>query len=268
MPRRSFPSAAAAWALEAGADEFLLPPFAPREVLARIAVLLKLQQDRQLLLTSQKEFSRLFQETDRPLFFCDPGAAACQLNPALRRLLGHPGKGPARMPVSLEDLLYGPEDRERFRQILSRSPGISHVKVNLRHREGRPVTVLLSDLEGSGRPREPVSFQVKPVGTPSTLKKAIQGLVEHLFPAPGTIYPCCNSPPCWGDATKRSENWARGTSGRYGWSWIPNPSHPNAITWPRSPSSRRPMSSFAGRGLSAGNWAATPGGATGGHPGR
>jgi DNA-binding response OmpR family regulator len=65
-----FSDTAAAWALEAGADEFLLPPFEPREVLARVAVVLRLQHDRRLLLASHEEFSRIFQETAHPLFFC------------------------------------------------------------------------------------------------------------------------------------------------------------------------------------------------------
>ena len=59
----------AALALEVGADEFLLPPFEPREVLARVAVVLRLQHDQRLLLASHEEFSRIFQETGHPLFF-------------------------------------------------------------------------------------------------------------------------------------------------------------------------------------------------------
>ena len=87
-----FSDTAAAWALEAGADEFLLPPFEPQEVLARVAVVLRLQHDRRLLLASHEEFSRIFQETAHPLFFCDRWGTVCNLNPALRRLLGYPGK--------------------------------------------------------------------------------------------------------------------------------------------------------------------------------
>ena len=87
-----FSDTAAAWALEVGADEFLLPPFEPREVLARVAVVLRLQYDRRLLLASHEEFSRIFQETGHPLFFCDRWGTVCNLNPALRRLLDYPGK--------------------------------------------------------------------------------------------------------------------------------------------------------------------------------
>jgi CheY-like chemotaxis protein len=175
--------AGAAWALEAGADEFLLAPFEPREVLTRLAVMLRLLQDRRLLLRSQEEFSRIFAETHQPLFLCNrAGGGLCRLNRSLRRFLGFPGKR-EEVPVPLEELLFGPEDRERFRQIVSQPGGMSHVKLHLKSREGAPVTVLLSDLALPDNAGETVSFQVQPVGPASPLKKALRGLVDHLFPS-------------------------------------------------------------------------------------
>jgi PAS domain S-box-containing protein len=173
---------AAARALELGADEFLMLPFTPREMLARVAVLLRLKDDRRLLLASQEEFSRFFQETPQPLFFCDRRGEGCRFNPALARLLGFPGKEAAPPPQSLEELLAGPEDRERLRQAL-RTPGEGHIKVNLRGRDGRVVTVLLNDLALPAALPEVRGFQVSPVGAASPLKKALKGLVEHLLPS-------------------------------------------------------------------------------------
>jgi CheY-like chemotaxis protein/predicted Ser/Thr protein kinase len=178
-----FSDAAAAWALEVGADEFLLPPFEPREVLARVAVVLHLQRDRRLLLASHEEFSRIFQETGHPLFFCDRSGATCNLNPALRRLLGYPGKRATPTPAPLEDLLYAAEDRERFRRILAQPGEARHMKLHLVNRAGQPVTVLINDLALENRPDEVLSFQVQPVGSSSPLKRALQGLVEHLLPS-------------------------------------------------------------------------------------
>jgi CheY-like chemotaxis protein len=178
-----FSDTAAAWALEVGADEFLLPPFAAREVRARVAVALRLQHDRRLLLASHEEFSRIFQETAHPLFFCDRWGAVCNLNPALRRLLSYPGKRGAPVPVPLEELFYSAEDRERFRRILAQPGEARHMKLHLVNREGQPVTVLINDLALQDRPQEVLSFQVQPVGSPSPLKRALQGLVEHLLPS-------------------------------------------------------------------------------------
>jgi DNA-binding response OmpR family regulator len=177
-----FSDSATARVLELGADEFLLPPFKTQEVLARVAVLLRLQQDRALLLASQAEFSRTFAETSHPLFFCDRAGSSCQLNPALRRFLGYPAKREAQLPLTLDQVFYSPEDQTRFRQLVGQAPGSSHVKIQLRSREGLPVTVLLQDLALPDRPRELVSFEVKPVGAPSPLKRALKGLVQHLLP--------------------------------------------------------------------------------------
>ena len=177
-----FSDAAAAWALEAGADEFLSPPFNPGEVLARVGVLLRLHQDRRILQDSAQKFSQLFQETSHPLFFCRRRGEACEINPALRRFLGYSDKSSLPPPLTVEELLYGPEDRERFQQILSRTQIADHVKVRLVNRQGQPITILLKDLtlpaaqDGRG-------FQVQPVGSPSPLRQAIQGLVDHLIPS-------------------------------------------------------------------------------------
>ena len=176
-----FSEAAAARALELGADEFLLPPFAPREVRARVAVVLRLKRDWQLLLASREEFAPLFQETVQPLFCCDRRGESCSLNPALARLLGYSGKEAAPGPRGLGELVYAPEDQDRLRQLL-KSPGVSRVKVRLKGRDGRPVAVLLNDLALPASPQDLRGFQVSLVGAPSPLKKALRGLVEHLLP--------------------------------------------------------------------------------------
>jgi PAS domain S-box-containing protein len=178
-----FEAVAAARALESGADEFLVQPFRAPEVLARVAVLLRLQDDRRLLVASREEFNRIFHQTPHPLFLCDRQGGSYTLNPTLARLLGYSHKGNQKLPMAAADLLYGPEDRDRLRQILSREVEVKHIKVNLRSREGKPVPVLLNDLALPSSGPEVHGFQVAPVGSPSPLKKALKGLVDHLLPS-------------------------------------------------------------------------------------
>jgi CheY-like chemotaxis protein/predicted Ser/Thr protein kinase len=208
-----FSEAAAAWALEVGADEFLLPPFEPREVVARVAVVLRLQHDRRLLLASHEEFSRIFQETPHPLFFCDRSGMGCNLNPALRRLLGYPGKRGAPVYVPLAELLYASEDRERFQRILTRRGEASHLKLRLASREGQPVTVLINDLTLPDRPPEVLSFQVLPVGSPSSLKRALQGLVEHLLPSARDYLALLQMTPLLGGRYEKVKKLGQGSFG-------------------------------------------------------
>ncbi len=206
-----FSETAAAWALEVGADEFLLPPFDPQGVLARVAVVLRLQHDRRLLLASHEEFSRIFQDTGHPLFFCDRWGSECRLNPALRRLLGYPGKH--ETPVPLEELLYAPEDQERLRRVLSQPGEAQHVKLHLVNRQGQPVTVLINDLALKDRPEEVVSFQVKPVGSPSPLKRALQGLVEHLLPSARDYLALMQMTPLMGGRYEKIKKLGQGNFG-------------------------------------------------------
>jgi CheY-like chemotaxis protein len=208
-----FSEAAAAWILEVGADDFLLPPFEPREVLARVAVVLRLQHDRRLLLATHEEFSRMFQETTHPLFFCDRLGTGCNLNPALRRLLGYPGKRGVPVNVPLEELLYASEDRERFRRILTRPGAASHLKLRLVNREGQPVTVLINDLALADRPQEVLGFQVLPVGSPSSLKRALQGLVEHLLPSARDYLALLQMTPLLGGRYEKVKKLGQGSFG-------------------------------------------------------
>jgi CheY-like chemotaxis protein len=177
-----FSDAAAAWALEVGADDFLVAPFQAREVIARVAVALRLRQDRRLLLSSRDDFARTFRETHHPVFICDRSGASCNLNPSLRRFLGYPGKGDAPLPVSIDDMVCRPEDGARFRELLSQASEVSHLKLNLKDKNGQPVTVLVNDVSLPARPQDRRSFQVQPVGSPSPLRKALQGLVDHVLP--------------------------------------------------------------------------------------
>jgi DNA-binding response OmpR family regulator/predicted Ser/Thr protein kinase len=208
-----FSDAAAAWVLEVGADEFLLPPFEPREVLARVGVVLRLQHDRRLLLASHAEFSRIFQETHHPLFFCDRWGTGCNLNPALRRLLGYPGKRHTPVTVPLDELLYASEDRERFRKILAEPGQAGHLKLHLVNREGQPVTVLINDLALDNRPEEVLSFQVQPVGATSPLKRALQGLVEHLLPSARDYLALLQMTPLLGGRYEKIKKLGQGSFG-------------------------------------------------------
>ena len=206
-----FSETAAAWALEAGADEFLAAPFKPAEVLARIGVILRLRQDRRLLEESPEEFSRLFKETSHPLFCCPRRGEGCKLNPALRRFLGYPASSDAG-PQTVEALLFGPEDRERFQQVLAGTADAAHVKVRLANRAGQPMTVLLNDLTLPVSP-ELRSFQVRPVGSTSPLRQAIQGLVEHLIPSARDYLALLKLTPLIGGRYEKLEKLGQGSFG-------------------------------------------------------
>lgn len=178
-----FSDAVATQSLGLGAEEFLTAPFQPQEVLARVMVVLRLNEQRRLLLSSQAEFTRLFEESTQPLFYCDREGRSARLNPALLKLLGYDPRKGQKPPENLDQLFYAAEDRERFHQVL-RQPSLSgSVKVRLKGVAGQPVTVLLADLAQSLPTPGQVGFHLQPVGSLSPLKKALQTLVDNFLPA-------------------------------------------------------------------------------------
>ena len=207
-----FEAADAARALESGADEFLAQPFRSAEVLARVAVLLHLQDDRRLLVSSREEFSRIFHQTPQPLFLCDCQGGEYTLNPTLARLLGYSSKD-RRLPLTTVDLLFGPEDRDRLAQILSRKGEVKNIKVNLRSREGKAVPVLLNDVALPSAEAEVQGFRVEPVGSPSPLKKALKGLVEHLLPSARDYLALLQLTPLLGGRYEKIEKLGQGNFG-------------------------------------------------------
>jgi DNA-binding response OmpR family regulator/predicted Ser/Thr protein kinase len=208
-----FSEAAAALVLEAGAEEFLLPPFEPKEVLARVAVVLRLQQDRRLLLASQQQFWRIFQETGSPLFLCELSGESCSLNPSLRRLLGHPGRGKEELRLPATELFHGAENLERFRQLLSGTREARLVKVHLKSRSGDPVPVLLNDLTVPSQLPEASGFRVEPVGTLSPLKKGLWALVEHLLPSTRNYLALLHLTPLLGGRYEKVKKLGQGSFG-------------------------------------------------------
>ncbi len=208
-----FSDALAAQTLGLGADEFLTAPFQPQEVLARVMVVLRLHQQRRLLLSSQTEFARLFAENPQPLFSCDRQGGHCRFNPTLMKLLDYSPKGKEKPPEDINELLYEEEDRERFRQVLQHQPPTGRVKVRLKSRHGQPVTVLLNEVGPPGPAPDQVGFEIKPVGSPSPLKKALHSLVENFLPAARDYLSLLEMTPLLGGRYEKIKKLGQGSFG-------------------------------------------------------
>jgi|UniRef100_A0A7C3V613 PAS domain S-box-containing protein len=208
-----FSDALAAQTLGLGADEFLMAPFQPQDVLARVMVILRLHQQRRLLVSSQTEFARVFSENPTPLFYCDRQGRHCRLNPSLERLLGYSSKKGEEAPEDINELLFEDEDRERFRRAISRPAAAGRVKVRLKGRKGQPVTVLLTDLTGHGPASDRVGFEIQPVGSPSPLKRALHSLVENFLPAARDYLSLLEMTPLLGGRYEKLKKLGQGSFG-------------------------------------------------------
>ncbi len=206
-----FSDAVAAQTLGLGADEFLTAPFQPQEVLARVMVVLRLHQQRRLLLSSQTEFARVFSENPHPLFYCDRKGHNCRLNPTLERLLDY--KKGEEPPEDINALLYEEEDRERFRQVVRHPATSERVKVRLKSRKGHPVPVLLTDLAQQAASPDRLSFEIQPVGSPSPLKKALHSLVENFLPTARDYLSLLEMTPLLGGRYEKLKKLGQGSFG-------------------------------------------------------
>ncbi len=206
-----FSDALAAQTLGLGADEFLTAPFQPQEVLARVMVVLRLHQQRRLLLSSQTEFARVFSENPHPLFYCDRQGHHCRLNPTLERLLDY--KKGEEPPEDIQALLFDEEDRERFRQVVRHGATSDRVKVRLKSRKGHPVPVLLTDLAYEATTPDRMSFEIQPVGSPSTLKKALHSLVENFLPTARDYLSLLEMTPLLGGRYEKLKKLGQGSFG-------------------------------------------------------
>ncbi len=206
-----FSDALAAQTLGLGAEEFLTAPFQPQEVLARVMVVLRLNQQRRLLLSSQTEFARVFSENPHPLFYCDRQGHHCRLNPTLERLLDY--KKGEEPPEDIHALLFDEEDRERFRQVVRHGATSDRVKVRLKSRKGHPVPVLLTDLAYEATTPDRMSFEIQPVGSPSTLKKALHSLVENFLPTARDYLSLLEMTPLLGGRYEKLKKLGQGSFG-------------------------------------------------------
>jgi CheY-like chemotaxis protein len=208
-----FSDAAAAQTLGMGADEFLIAPFQPQEVLARVMVVLRLHQQRRLLVSSQTEFAQVFADNPHPLFYCDRHGLHCRLNPTLVRLLGYNPKRGEHPPEDINALLFTEVDRERFHQVLRHPATSGHVKVRLRSRDGQPVAVLLADLGHQEPSSEQLGFEIQPVGSPSPLKRALHSLVENFLPTARDYLSLLEMTPLLGGRYEKIKKLGQGSFG-------------------------------------------------------
>jgi serine/threonine protein kinase len=110
-------------------------------------------------------------------------------------------------------LLYDDEDRERFRQVVQRSSGAGRVKVRLKGRKGQPVTVLLNDLAHQAPATDRLSFEIQPVGSPSTLKRAFHSLVENFLPTARDYLSLMEMTPLLGGRYEKLKKLGQGSFG-------------------------------------------------------
>lgn len=193
----------AARCLELGIEDFILKPFQATEILPRLAVALRLREHELRLQAVQERYQRLFADSPEGFFVLDEAQRLVDANPAVRQLLGYDRPEDWAAITQVAELFYTPADYEKFRQALADAGQLGKLKVNLRHRSGRPVPVLLQGelLKGGGAGRIAVTDlsaveTAVPAHLPAHLqslsgrparKKSLLNLISRFLPFAGNI---------------------------------------------------------------------------------
>ncbi|AEB08328.1 protein kinase domain-containing protein [Desulfobacca acetoxidans] len=193
----------AARSLEIGAEDFILKPFQGGEILARIAVALKVREHELRLQAVRDRYRRLFEDSPQGIFITDQTRRLLDCNQALKALLGYEAATEITEFDLAADLFYTPADYQRFYAMLNREGETGKVKVNLKHRDGHKVTVLMSGQVVKGKPDRVIAYadvdldlSEAPAHLPAHIaslsgrpsrKKSLLNMISRLLPFAGNI---------------------------------------------------------------------------------
>ncbi len=116
------------------------------QVLAdHLASAIRLIQSQELLRQSEKKFRSIFENSAEGIYQSTVEGRFVTVNPALVNMLGYDSEEEVlnlRLP---DDLYLHPEDRHRLARMVTREGRLYNVELQLKRKDGTPITVLMND---------------------------------------------------------------------------------------------------------------------------
>ena len=116
------------------------------QVLAdHLASAIRLMESQEMLRQSEKKFRSIFENTAEGIYQSTVDGKFITVNPALVKMLGYESEEEVlnlRLP---DDLYLKPEDRHRLARLVTREGRLYNVELQLKRKDGTPITVLMND---------------------------------------------------------------------------------------------------------------------------
>lgn len=130
--------------LRAGAADYLTTPYRDGELTARVRLLVRLREDRRRLREKEEQQRTLMERIDQGFFVATREGRFVDCNSALWKTLGYSSADEIKQIDIARDLYVDPEDRKIFQAIIEKQGFVKDFKVQMKRKDGRILTVLLS----------------------------------------------------------------------------------------------------------------------------
>ena len=131
-------------ALKAGAADYLVRPLDFKELIRRVGVHARLEEDKQAMAESMDRYEKHFGTADVGLFFTSKSGELIECNEALVKMLGYERKDDLLRRNVEETIYVNPEERRKFKRAVEEKGVVKEFRVTFRKKGGDPLPIVIS----------------------------------------------------------------------------------------------------------------------------
>jgi len=173
----------AARGLEIGAHDFIVKPFQPAEVVARVGVAIRLQEDERRIQYLHRRYGELFSGISPYYFTITREGRVIDYSPALLEILGYESQGETLELNDVQDFFATAADYRQFQAFLTQKGGVDNWLTSFRRRDGAQITVMVNALIVQEQPELIFAF-IRPTTSTTAQERQTQALAQELVARP------------------------------------------------------------------------------------
>ena len=130
--------------LRLGAADYLMAPYRDGELVARVRLLVRLREEQRRLREKEEQQRKLMERIDQGFFVASREGRFLDCNTALWKMLGYSSAEEIKQIDLARDLYVSPDDRKTFQALIEKQGFVKDFKVDMKRKDGRILTVLLT----------------------------------------------------------------------------------------------------------------------------